>query len=273
MKDILMNNGLTIPELGLGVFRTQSGEETENAVKWALEAGYRHIDTAKAYRNEASVADGIKASGVKREDIFITTKLWNQDTRDKKAIAACEQSLKELDTDYIDLYLIHWPVENREIAWADMEKLVEAGKIRTIGLSNFHQHHIEELEKTWNIVPAIDQIETNPYFSNQPLIDYCQSRGIVVEAWSPLGGSRDNQILKDATINAIGAKYGKSAAQVIIRWHLQRGVVVLPKSTHKERIEQNIDVFDFELTAEDMAAINGLNRNTRVGGDPDNFNF
>ena len=273
MKNIILNNGVAIPEIGLGVFMSHSGDETKNAVEWALEAGYTHIDTARIYGNEASVADGVKASGVKRSDVFITTKLWNQDIRDQITVQACERSLKLLDTDYIDLYLIHWPVDKREIAWAEMEKLLAAGKLRGIGVSNFQRHHLEELEKTWNIIPAVNQIETNPYFSNQELIDYCLSRGIAVEAWSPLGGSRNNNILDDDTLSAIGAKYGKSVAQVIIRWHLQRGLIVLPKSVHKERIVQNIDVFDFELTAEDMAAINGLNRNTRVGADPDNFNF
>lgn len=273
MNNIKLNNGVEIPQIGLGVFQSKDGEETSNAVKWALENGYRHIDTAKIYRNEASVAQGIKESGVPREEIFVTTKLWNKDIRNGNTVNAFNKSLELLDTDYIDLYLIHWPTEGRNEAYLEMEKLYEAGKIKAIGVSNFNIHHLEELAEVAHIVPAINQIESNPYFANQELIDYCLERGIQVEVWSPLGGTGNTSILNDEVIKDIAAKHNKSCAQVIIRWHMQRNTIVLPKSVHENRIIQNIDVFDFELTDEDMARINALDRNTRVGADPDNFDF
>ena len=273
MENIKLNNGQSIPQIGFGVFQTPDGKTTIDSVKWALEAGYRHIDTAAIYGNEESVGIAMKESGIAREDIFLTTKLWNEEIRQKNTPAAFAESLRKLQTDYVDLYLIHWPTYFRDIAWAEMEKLYEAGKIRSIGVSNFQKHHIEHLEKTWKIVPAVNQIESNPYFQNQELIDYCKERGIQVEVWSPLGGSGTDSIRNDETIKAIGAKYGKSASQVIIRWHMQRGTIVLPKSTHEQWIKENIDVFDFELDEEDLAAIKGLERGTRVGGDPDNFSW
>lgn len=274
MNQIKLNNGVDIPVLGLGVFRSKDGEETIDAVKWALEAGYRHIDTAKVYGNEVSVGQGIKESGIDRKDIFITTKLWNDDIRSHRTLEAFNESLEKLDTDYVDLYLIHWPVDFRAEAYAEMEKLYEAGKIRAIGVSNFHKHHLQELEKTYHIVPAINQIESNPYFSNQELIDYCLEKGIAVEVWSPLGGLKGHDgILEDETIKKIAKAHDKTPAQVVIRWHLQRGVIVLPKSVHQSRINENLDVFNFKLTDEEMALMNGLNRNQRVGSDPDNFTF
>lgn len=273
MEFIKLKDGHEIPQIGLGVFRTPEGEVTKEAVKSALQAGYRHIDTAKIYGNEKSTGEGIKASGVDRKDIFLTTKLWNDDIRAGKTREVFAESLRLLDTDYVDLYLIHWPVEKREQAWLEMVKLQEEGKIRSIGVSNFQQHHLEELACVSDVVPVVDQIESNPYFQNQELIDYCQSRGICVEVWSPLGGSVDNRILTDETLTDIARKYGKSVAQVIIRWHMQRGVVVLPKSTHEDRIRQNIDVFDFALTKQDMDRIRALDKNERTGADPDHFDF
>jgi len=273
MKNFKLNSGHEIPQLGFGVFLTPDGKTTEDAVTWALETGYTHIDTAKIYGNEESVGKAMKDSGISRENIFLTTKLWNEDIRRKNTLPAFEASLKRLGTDYVDLYLIHWPVDNRDIAWTEMEKLYEAGRIRSIGVSNFQIHHIEELEKIWKIVPAVNQIESNPYFQNQELIDYCLGRGIQVEVWSPLGGSDTSDIRKDPVIKKIADKYGKSISQVILRWHIQRDVIVLAKSTHKEYIEENYNIFDFELTDEDMQTINSLERGTRVGADPDNFNF
>lgn len=272
MEFVTFNNGVTIPQVGLGVFQTPDGDETANAVRWALEAGYRHIDTAKVYGNEASVAEGIRQSGLAREDIFLTTKLWNDDIRAGRFREAFEESLARLDTDYVDLYLIHWPVDRRLEAWAEMTRLYEEGKIRAIGVSNFQQHHLEELAEVSDIVPAVNQIESNPYFNNQPLVDYCLEKGIQVEVWSPLGGT-GGSILDDERIAAIADRYGKSPAQVVIRWHLQRGTICLPKSTHQERIIANLDVFDFELSDEDMAAMFALERGTRTGADPDNFDF
>lgn len=268
----ILSNGVEIPMVGFGVFKTQSGDETVNAVKWALEAGYRHIDTAHIYGNEESVGKGMKESGVPREEIFLTTKLWNAYIREGKVRENFEESLKKLGTDYIDLYLIHWPADGRNEAWKVMEELYAEGKIRAIGVSNFHKYHYEELMQTAIIKPMVNQIESNPRFNNDELIKYCQSEGILVEAWSPLGGN-GTSMLTNETLVDIGAKYNKSAAQVVIRWNIQKDVVVLPKSANQGRIAQNYDVFDFELSKEDMDAITALNTNTRSGSDPDNFNF
>lgn len=274
MTELKLNNGVSIPQLGFGVFRAADGAETENAVRWALEAGCRHIDTARIYGNEASVGRAVRASGVKREEIFLTTKLWTKDVRAGRTREAFEESLTALGTDYVDLYLIHWPAEGFAEAWAEMEKLYAEGRVRAIGVSNFHQHHLEELARTAKVKPAVDQIESHPYLSNQPLIDFCRGQGMDVEVWSPLGGSLGKaNILKDETILALAQKYGKSPAQVTIRWHLQRGVIVMPKSTHRERIAANLDVFDFALSEEDMAAVSALDRGLRTGSDPDNFTF
>jgi diketogulonate reductase-like aldo/keto reductase len=272
MKKIELNNHIEIPQIGLGVFRTPSGEVTENAVKWALEAGYRHIDTTWIYGNEESVGKAIKASGIPREEIFLTTKLWNEDIRQRKTREAFETSLKLLQTDYIDLYLIHWPAEGYVEAWHEMEKLYKEGRIRAIGVSNFHAHHLETLAESSEIIPAVDQIESNPYFNNQALIDYCHSKEIQVEVWSPLGGT-GGTILSDPVLQAIGKKYGKSPAQVVIRWHIQRNTIVLPKSVHQDRIIANLNVFDFTLSEDDMKQIDALHRNTRTGSDPETFNF
>lgn len=273
VQAIKLNDGRTIPQIGLGVFRAEEGDETYNAVKWALENGYRHIDTAMYYFNEESVGRAIRDSGIAREDIFVTTKLWNDDVRAGKTREALEGSLQRLGLDYVDLYLIHWPAEGREKAWAEMEKLQQEGKIRSIGVSNFNPHHLEELAKTATVTPAVDQIESNPYFQNQDVVDYCQQHGIQVEAWSPLGGSKQTNMREDETVQRIAEAHGKTPTQVIIRWHLQRGLVVLPKSTHEEYIKENIDVLDFELNDEEMAAMKGLERGTRTGSDPDDFDF
>ena len=264
-----LNNGVQIPIFGLGVFR--SAAETKDAVKWALEAGYRHIDTAKIYGNEADVAKGIKESGVHRKDIFITTKLWNEDMRQGKQREAFEKSLQLLETDYIDLYLIHWPVKGvYNQAWRIMEEYYKQGKIRAIGVSNFNQHHLEDLLSISQVIPAVNQIECHPHFTQKPLFDYCSEKGIALEAWSPLGGGK---LLSDAAIKVLADKYGKTAAQIIIRWHIQRDTIVIPKSVHQDRIISNGEVFDFNISNEDMAAITAMNQNKRVGSNPDTFTF
>lgn len=273
MYELALQNGKRIPQMGFGVFRTQDGEETTNAVRWALEAGYRHIDTATGYGNEKSVGIGIRESGVPREKIFLTTKLSNADNRAGRAAQAFQESLDALGTDYVDLYLIHWPVEGSAEAWKEIEREYEAGRIKTIGVSNFHLHHLDKLARTAQIMPMVNQIESNPGFVNQPLIDACKERGMVVEAWSALGGSLDGNVLKRPQLMEIASRYGKTTAQVVIRWHLQRGLVVLTKSTHKDRIVSNYDVFDFSLLPEDMAAISAMNINKRVGSDPDKVDF
>ena len=269
---ITLNNGTVIPQIGLGVFRTPDGDITVNAVRAALEAGYRHIDTARIYGNEMSVGEGIHQSGVPREDVFVTTKLWNDDIRAHRAKAAFDESLDRLGLDYVNLYLIHWPADGWQQAWDDLQEIAASGRAKAIGVSNFHQHHLNELLKNSDVVPAVDQIESSPQFTNQELVDFVHGHGIAVEAWSPLGGTGGN-LLTAPLLAQIGAKYGKSAAQVVIRWHVQRGIVVLPKSTHAERIRENFDVFDFTLTDTDMAAINTLSTGHRNGADPDNFGF
>ena len=269
---ITLNNGTVIPQVGLGVFQTPDGDTTVNAVTAALGAGYRHIDTARIYGNEASVGEGIRRSGVLRGDIFLTTKLWNDDIRAHRAKDAFQESLDRLGVDYVDLYLIHWPADGWRQAWSDMQEIYASGRAKAIGVSNFQRHHLEELLKDSDVTPAADQIESSPQFTNQGLVDFAHGLGIAVEAWSPLGGT-GGTLLADPRLSEIGARYGKSPAQVVIRWHIQRGVVVLPKSTHAERIRQNFDVFDFNLTDADMAAVSAIDTDHRNGADPDDFDF
>ncbi|OJG80960.1 aldo/keto reductase [Enterococcus pallens] len=263
-------NGIEMPRLGLGVWRVEDNVATD-AIKWAIEAGYHLIDTAAIYKNEAGVGKGIKESGVDRKDLFITTKLWNSDQGYETAHQAFNDSLERLGLDYVDLYLIHWPVEGKfNDSWRAMEEIYESGRAKAIGVSNFHQHHIEELMKTAKIKPMVNQIELHPTLTQVPLREYLAQEEIAVEAWSPLG---QGKILENKTLVSIGEKHGKTAAQVIIRWHLQSDIIVIPKSVHEERIQQNFDVFDFELTDEEMKQIDEMNINERLGADPDNFDF
>ena len=266
-----LNNGVEIPCLGFGVFRA-SAADTEKSVLWALEAGYRHIDTAKIYGNEAAVGKAVKESGIDRADIFITTKLWNEDMRAGKQREAFAQSLKALDTDYVDLYLIHWPVENFAASWKILEEFYAAGNAKAIGVSNFQTHHLDALLQTAKVVPAVNQVESHPYLTQKPLMAYCESKGIACEAWGPLGGQGAN-IMDEAVIKDLATKYGRTPAQIILRWDLQRGIIPLPKSVHRERVFSNADLYDFALEEADMTAINSMNRNLRLGADPDNFNF
>lgn len=268
-----LNNGVEIPFLGLGVFRSGAGNETVNAVRWAIEAGYRHIDTAAIYGNEESVGRGIIESGVSRDKIFLTTKLWNEDMRKGRQMEAFENSLKLLKTDYVDLYLIHWPVAGKyKESWKVLEELYKAGRVHAIGVSNFHKHHLDDLLADAKVLPAVNQVECHPLLSQEPLRAYCDKLNIAFEAWSPLGGGGGN-LVNDGRLQKIGAKYNKSAAQVILRWDLQCGIITIPKSVHKDRIAANRDIYDFELTQDDMAAINAMNENKRHGADPENFNF
>lgn len=266
-----LNNGVKMPWLGFGVFKVKDGDEVVNAVKTAIEAGYRSIDTAKVYNNESGVAQGIRESGIAREDLFITTKVWNSDQGYESTLAAFEESMQRLELEYLDLYLIHWPVKGKyKDTWRALEKLYKEGRVRAIGVSNFQTHHLEDLLMDATIKPAVNQVELHPLLTQKELRDYCSTHEIQIEAWSPLGQGNlmEHPLLKD-----IAAKYGKSPAQVILRWDLQNGIVTIPKSVTPERIHANTELYDFELTAEEIEQINGLNEHKRFGSDPDNFNF
>ncbi|WP_275440316.1 aldo/keto reductase [Paenibacillus sp. ACRRY] len=264
-------NGVKMPWLGFGVFKVKDGEEVVEAVKTAIQAGYRSIDTAKAYNNETGVAQGIRESGVAREDLFITTKVWNSDQGYESTLAAFEASMERLELEYLDLYLIHWPVKGKyKDTWRALEKLHREGRIRAIGVSNFQIHHLEDLMMDATIKPAVNQVELHPLLIQSELRDYCSRHQIQIEAWSPLG---QGNLLEHPLLQDIAAKYGKSPAQVILRWDLQNGIVTIPKSVTPQRIRDNADLYDFELTAEEVEQINGLNENKRFGSDPDNFNF
>ncbi|MHC5374914.1 aldo/keto reductase [Enterococcus sp. LJL120] len=265
-----LNNGLEIPQIGLGVWRAPN-DDAAKAVEWALKAGYRLIDTAAAYKNEDGVGQGIRNSGVPREEIFVTTKLWNSDQGYESTHQAFNDSLEKLGLDYVDLYLIHWPVAGKyKDSWRAMEEIYASGKAKAIGVSNFHQHHLEDLLADAKVKPVLDQIEIHPTLTQEPLRNYLKSIDVAVEAWSPLG---QGTILNNPVLVEIGKAHQKTAAQVIIRWHLQNKIIVIPKSVHEQRIQENFDVFDFELSAEEIKKINGLNINERLGADPDNFNF
>jgi diketogulonate reductase-like aldo/keto reductase len=267
-----LNNGVEIPIIGLGTWQMQEAGEIENAVKWALKVGYRLIDTAKIYGNEAGVGKAIRESGIPREQIFVTTKLWNEDQERKSALQAIDDSLKRLELDCVDLYLIHWPffdrekhINKREETWKAMEEIYKSGKAKAIGVSNYIIRHLEEMKKYAAIQPAANQVEFHPFLYQAELLDYCQNHNIVLEAYSPL---IHGQKMKDERITKIAEKHGKSSAQILIRWSLQHGCVVIPKSSKLERIEQNIGVFDFVISDEDMKTLDGLNENLHTTWDP-----
>jgi diketogulonate reductase-like aldo/keto reductase len=266
-----LNNGVHMPWFGLGVFRAKEGREVQKAVKWALEAGYRSIDTAAGYGNEAGVGKAIRDSGVPRDEVFVTTKVTNQDQRSDRVEEAFESSLKLLGMDYVDLYLVHWPVEEHyKRTWSILEDIYKSGKARSIGVSNFLLPHLHELLPEANVVPTVNQIEMHPYLQQPELIDFCRQEKIQVEAWSPL---MKGKVLDVPELKQLGKKYGKNEVQIALRWLLQKEIVAIPKSVKKSRIQDNAKVFDFEITAEDMALIDSLDRSQRVGPDPLNFNF
>ena len=260
---VFLNNDRTMPLLGLGLYKTTDAVEAEDAIAAAVQNGYRLLDTASAYKNEEFVGCGIAKCGVPRKDLFITTKIWNNAQRLGDVEGAFQRSLDRLGLDYIDLYLIHWPADGWQQAWDDLQEIYASGRAKAIGVSNFQKHHIDELLTHSDVVPAVDQVESSPQFTNQELIGQLRAKGIHTEAWSPLGGTGGN-LLSNPVLAGIGAKYGRSAAQVVIRWHIQRGIVVLPKSTHAERIKQNFEVFDFNLSVDDMTAISAINTGTKT---------
>ena len=265
---VTLNNGVNIPVIGLGVFQSPAGGVTKQAILDSLEAGYRHIDTARIYGNEVDVGKAVAECGLPREDIFVTTKLWNADQGYESTLDAFEISQGKMDLEYIDLYLMHWPVEGRRLeSWTAMEELFAKGRCRSIGVSNFMVHHLEGLLQKTHVVPAINQIEMSPYnyLHRKETLDLCHSTGIVIEAYSPLTKGKK---LKDPRLVEIAAKYGKTTAQLLIRWALEKHYVVLPKSVNKDRIIENADVFDFTISEEDLAIMDGFNEDLATGWDP-----
>lgn len=270
-----LHNGVNMPWLGLGVFQVEEGSELIQAIKSAIAHGYRSIDTAAIYQNETGVGQAIKEAlqdnNLSREELFVTSKVWTADMGYEETIAAYETSLAKLGLEYLDLYLIHWPVKGKyKETWRALETLYKEGRVKAIGVSNFQIHHLEDVMKDAEIKPMVNQVELHPYLSQQALLSFCQEQGIQLEAWSPL---MQGQLLDQPVLKKIAAKHSKSVAQVIIRWDLQRGIITIPKSTKEHRIIENVDVFDFQLTEEDMTLINALNQDQRVGPDPDNFDF
>jgi 2,5-diketo-D-gluconate reductase A len=265
-----LNDGAEIPQLGFGVFQIEP-EDTGEAVTRALDIGYRSIDTAAAYGNEAEVGGAITGSSLDRSEIFVTTKLWNSNQGRDSAKAACEESLSRLGLDYLDLYLIHWPVPSRDLyveTWKAFEELRADGRVRSIGVSNFTEEHLDRLAAETETVPVVNQIELHPGFQQKGMREAHDRREIVTEAWSPLG---QGEYLEDESLEEIGAAHGKSTAQVMLRWHMQLGNVTIPKSVTAERIEANFDIWDFELSDDDMAAIEALDAGKRIGPDPNDF--
>ncbi|MCG8480743.1 MAG: aldo/keto reductase [Spirochaetales bacterium] len=268
-----LNNGVNMPRLGLGVFKSPPGKETETAVREAIAAGYRSIDTASFYRNEESVGVAIRDAGVRRESLFITTKVWNSDQGYDKTRRAFDESMRLLATDYLDLYLVHWPVAGAYVeTWRALVELYRDKRIRAIGVSNFQIHHIQELAERSDVVPAVNQVELHPYLQQRKLREYCREHEIVVEAWSPIA---KGNVADDPVLQTIGAAHGKTPVQVALRWGLQSDIVVIPKSIQPDRIRSNAQVFDFSLNDAEMRRIDRLDREDdgRLGPHPDHFDF
>lgn len=265
-----LRNKVEIPMIGFGVWKVDNETEAPAAVVEAIKTGYRHIDTAAIYKNEEGVAKGIHLSGVDCSELFITSKIWNDDIREGKTKEAFEGSLKRLQTDYLDLCLLHWPVDGFVDAWKDLIDLYEAGKIKAIGVSNFKEHHLETLKEAGLMAPLINQVELHPQLPQPDLLDYCQDEGIQIEAWSPL---MQGKFLDIPAFSEIAEKHGKTPAQIVLRWHLESGHVALPKSVTPHRIRENFDVFDFSLDADDLAKIDQVATGERLGPDPDEIDF
>lgn len=273
MDIVTLNNGLKMPQIGLGVWQVEDHQTGVDSVKKAIETGYRSIDTAMIYKNEEAVGQGIRESGVPREELFITTKVWNADQGYDSTLEALETSLEKLGLDYVDLYLIHWPMPEKDKyieTYKALEKLYEDGKVKAIGVCNFEIEHLQRLMDECTVKPVLNQVECHPYFAQLELKEFCAKHDIFLEAWSPL--MQGGEVLEDDIIRNIAEKYGKEPAQVVIRWHLQSGSIVIPKSVTPSRIESNFDVFDFALTADELKSINDLDRGERKGPHPNEMN-
>jgi diketogulonate reductase-like aldo/keto reductase len=268
---VALHGNTNIPLLGFGTFKIKDGQDVEHAVATALELGYRHIDTAMLYHNEEGIGRAIAASGIDRSEVFVTTKVWNSDQGYESTLAAIDGSLGRLGMTYVDLYLVHWPKPEHTIGtWRAMEEIQALGWARAIGVSNFLTHHLDQLLEQATVVPSINQIEFHPHLQSPDLVDYCTARGIVLEAWRPL---KNGRIVDDPELSAIAVSHGVTVPQVVLRWMLQRGVVAIPKSVTPSRIAENADLYEFELSAAEIAEINSMDRGDRVGDHPDHINF
>lgn len=266
-----LHNGVQMPYLGLGVYLSEDGQEVINAIKWAAEAGYRHIDTAAVYNNEKGVGRGIAECGVPREELFVVSKVWNSDQGYDATLRAFDTSLERLNLEILDLYLVHWPVAGKyKDTWRAMERLYREKKVRAIGVSNFMRHHLQDLLTNAEITPMVNQMEFHPYLVQQELLDFCKAKSIQYEAWSPL---MQGKIFGLDGFKLLSENYGKTIAQIALRWDLQKGVITIPKSSKKERIIANAAIFDFELSPDDMKLLDGMDCGRRFGPDPDNFDF
>ncbi|KUP03927.1 glyoxal reductase [Bacillus coahuilensis p1.1.43] len=275
VQALTLNNGIEMPEIGYGVFRVEEGSALEDAIVTAIKLGYRSIDTAAIYGNEASVGNGIKKAIeqglVTREELYVTSKVWNDGLTFDETIAAYEESLEKMGLEYLDLYLIHWPGDNKYLEpWRALESLYKEKRVKSIGVSNFQVHHLEDLRENAEITPVVNQIELHPKLIQEEVRAYCQEHNILVEAWSPLMNA---ELLSDETVGKIASTHGKSAAQVILRWDLQQGIITIPKSMTPSRMEENISIYDFTLSEEELAQLNALHEGRRIGPNPDEFDF
>ena len=268
----ILSNGVKMPSIGFGTYKSGSDEETAKIIKYALKIGYRQIDTASFYGNEVGIGNGIKESGINREDIFLVTKLWNDDHGYDKTIEAFNKSLERLQVDYIDLYLIHWPNKLNSETWKAFEHLYKTGKVKSIGVCNFKIGHLEELKKTAEIMPMVNQVEMHPQSSKNDMLRYCEENNIQLVAWSPI---MRGKLFSNELILGLAEKYKKTIAQIILRWHVQRGIIPIPKSSNEGRIKENLSIFDFELSNDDMSIIDSLNEgdNVSVSGVPENTTY
>lgn len=270
MKSIILNDGHRMPQIGLGVWQSDNGSEVINAIHWALDTGYRHIDTARIYKNEEGVGKAVKSAATPRDQVFLTTKIWNDDIRTGRTTQALEESLDRLETDYVDLLLLHWPVDGYEAAWEALEYARESGKAKSIGLSNFMPEHLNDILRVGSTLPAVNQVEYHPYLHQKDVLDACAPNKIAITAWSPL---MQGNFKSEPLFAQLAEKYNRTPAQIVLRWDIQRGVITIPKSTNQSRIQENFDVWNFSIDTADMETLNALNKEHRFGPDPRDFDF